>query len=143
MSSIIKGVDCPDEKHEAGEVIFKEGTLSNCFYIIKSGSIDVYKNHGKADQFKLATIPAGRVLGEISCLDDGPRSATAVAQTDVHLVRVPAETLKWQLKHCPRWFSAVVLDLVERLRSTDDLLSSTKSSPHLNGMTSMKDTHSE
>ncbi len=140
MPGIIKSVDCPDEKHKPGTVIFEEGTQSNCFYIIKAGNIDVFRNYGKPTQFKLATIPAGRVLGEIACLDNGPRTATAVAKDEVHLVRVSADTLKWQLKQCPQWFGAVVLDLVERLRATDDMIPAGKSATNVNGMTSMKAT---
>src|SRR5687768_12812611 len=121
MPVIIKSIECPEEKHPPGHVIFQEGTESDSFYIIRQGQIDIFRNHGTPDQVKLATIPPGRVLGEIACLDNGPRTATAVAKTDVHLTRVAADTLRWQLKQCPQWFAAVVLDLVERLRATDDL----------------------
>ena len=97
MAKIIKSVDCPEVKHPAGAVLFEEGATSNCFYIVKAGQVDVFRNHGKVDQFLLATLGVGRVLGEISCLDDGPRTATAVAREDVQLVCVSAKTLKWQL----------------------------------------------
>ena len=126
MAKIIKSVDCPEVKHPAGAVLFEEGATSNCFYIVKAGQVDVFRNHGKVDQFLLATLGVGRVLGEISCLDDGPRTATAVAREDVQLVCVSAKTLKWQLAQCPSWFGAVILDIVERLRLTDDLVPTSK-----------------
>lgn len=122
MSRIIKSVDCPDETYKAGAVIFEEGGESTCFYIVKTGQIDIYRNYGKPAQTHLASIPEGRVLGEIACLDNGPRTATAVAKTDIRITRVSADTLKWQLKQCPSWFGAVVLDIVERLRATNDLV---------------------
>ncbi len=122
MANIIKTVDCPEVSFAAGAVVFEEGSKADCFYIVKSGQIDIFKNYGKADQVSLAAIPAGRVLGEIACMDDGPRTATAVAHEAVQLVRVEAKTLKWQLAQCPSWFGAVILDLVGRLRQTDDLV---------------------
>jgi CRP-like cAMP-binding protein len=133
MANIIKTVDCPEVRYETGKTIFEEGSRSDCFYIIRSGQIEIIKNRGKPNQTLLATIPPGRVLGEIACMDDGPRTATAVAKTDVELVRVAADTLKWQLAQCPQWFGAIIRDLVERLRATDELVPS---------MTSMKDTQS-
>jgi CRP-like cAMP-binding protein len=142
MAQVIKSVDCPNERYDAGKVIFKENTASDSFYIVKSGQVDVFRNFGKPDQLLLATIPAGRVLGEISGIDGGLRSATAVAKGEVHLVKVSSKTLKWQLKQCPSWFSAVVLDIVERLRATDDLLTRSGTSSAHNAVSSMKETHS-
>jgi CRP-like cAMP-binding protein len=124
--------------HPAGTVIFKEGSASNCFYIVKAGEIDVFKNHGKPNQVQLASIPAGRVLGEIACLDNGPRTATAVAKSEVRVIRVSADTLKWQLQQCPPWFAAVILDIVERLRATNEMLPDNQSAT--TQMSSMKAT---
>lgn len=122
MSTVIKGVDCPKSRVTAGTVIFAEGSQSDCFYIVKTGEVVVYKNYQKPNQIRLASIPEGRVLGEISGIDGLARSATAIAHTDVDLVKVSAAALRWQLKQCPAWFGAIVLDIVERLRHTDELL---------------------
>jgi CRP-like cAMP-binding protein len=123
MANVIKGVDMPRETVKAGTVIFSEKDESRCFYIIKSGDVDVYKNYGKSDKMLLATIPGGgRVLGELSCIDGGPRSATAIAKTEVELIKIPSDTIQWQMKQCPGWFRAIVHDLAERLRGADELL---------------------
>src|SRR5580698_2658838 len=123
MPNVIKGVDLPSEKFKAGAVIFSEKEDSRCFYIIKTGEVQVFKNHGTKDEILLATIPGGgRVLGELSSIDGGPRSATAIAKTEVDVVKISSETIRWQMKQCPAWFRAIVHDLAERLRSTDELL---------------------
>jgi len=122
MAKIIKGVDCPVEIFKAGSVIFEEKAESQCFYIIKKGQVAVYKNYRDPKPMLLATINAGRVFGEISGIDGLPRSATAVAQTDVEAVVVSSKALKGQVQQCPKWFQAIILDIVERLRATDDLL---------------------
>jgi CRP-like cAMP-binding protein len=142
MPTITKSIECPDETLKPGSVIFEEGSTSNCFYIIKQGEVDVFKNYGKPNQIQLATIPAGRVIGEISCLDNGPRTATAVARSETRITKVAADTLKWQLKQCPQWFGAIVLDLVERLRATDNLIHAAKTDGGISGMSSMKATDS-
>ena len=110
MPNVIKGIDLPLVQFKPGDVIFAEKDDSKCFYILRSGDVEVYKNHGKADQVLLATIPGGgRVLGELSSIDGGPRSATAIAKTPVDAVRISAETIRWQMKQCPTWFRAIVL----------------------------------
>ena len=142
MAPVIKGVDVPLTKINAGEVIFAEGSESDCFYVIKKGQVAVYKNHKAPNQIRLATIPEGRVLGEISGIDGLPRSATAIALTDVDLVKVSSKSLRWQLKQCPGWFGAIVLDLVERLRQTGDVLAK-NGIVASHSVTSMKDTTGE
>ena len=122
MAKIIKSVDSPRETHAPGKVIFEEGSAANCFYIIRSGEVDVWKNYGRPDQFHVATIPAGRVLGEVSSFDGHPRWATVVAKTEVSTVKILASNLKWQLEQCPGWFQAIIHDLVERFRAADELL---------------------
>jgi CRP/FNR family transcriptional regulator, cyclic AMP receptor protein len=123
MTKVIKGVDVPRETFKAGSVIFSEKDESRFFYILKSGEVDVFKNYGKPDQVLLATIPGGgRVLGELSAIDNRDRSATAIARTQVDAVKISAETIRWQLQQCPSWFRAIVHDLAERLRSADELL---------------------
>lgn len=122
MGTIIKGVENPREVLKPGAVIFTEGAIANCFYLVKSGEVDIFKNYGKPDQFHVATISAGRVLGEVSSFDGHPRWATAIAKTETDIVRVAASNLTYQLGLCPPWFRAIILDLVERFRTADDLL---------------------
>src|SRR5262245_43138213 len=110
MPAIIKTVDCPEETHAPGAVVFREGTQGNCFYILKAGEIEIYKNYGGKGQILLATVPAGRVIGEVSGLDGGLRTATAVAKSQVNVVKVNSESLRWQLNQCPKWFGAIILD---------------------------------
>src|ERR1051326_926031 len=99
MPNVIKGVDLPVETFKPGTVIFAEADESKGFYILKSGDVEVYKNYGKPNQILLATIPGGgRVLGELSSIDGGPRSATAIAKSQVEAVKISSETIRWQMK---------------------------------------------
>lgn len=122
MGKIIKSVDVPLERCKPGDIIFREGSEANCFYIVKKGKVEVYKNFDTPKKVLLTVIGEGAVLGEISGMDGLPRSATAVAQTAVEVAKVSSETLKYQLQQCPGWFRAIILDLVQRLRNTNELL---------------------
>lgn len=119
---IIKSVENPKQDLKAGAIIFKENSESGCFFIVKKGRVAVFKNYDSKDRVKLGVIDEGKVFGEISGFDGLPRTATAVAETDVEITKISADTLKYQLKQCPGWFRAIVMELVERLRKTDELL---------------------
>ncbi|MCC7442513.1 MAG: cyclic nucleotide-binding domain-containing protein [Bdellovibrionales bacterium] len=122
MAKVIKSVECPQETFKPGDILFAEGSLSDCFYIVKKGKVEVYKNFNNPKKKLLAVIDEGKVLGEISSMDGLPRSATAVAQTAVEVTKIASDTIKYQLKQCPGWFRAIVIDLVARLRNTGELL---------------------
>lgn len=142
LAKIIKSVDLPKTSLKKGAVLFTEGETGDMFFILKKGEIAIYKNYKKENQLEIARIHSGKVFGEISAMDGKSRSATAVAITDAEVIRVPANTLKHQLKECPGWFKAIVLDLVERLRKTTEALEkSGKNSAHVHS--SMEETAKE
>ncbi len=122
MQKVLKGIDTPEVNYPKGTVIFVEGQESGVFFVLKKGQVGIYRNYEKPDQFQLAVIEEGRVFGEISGFDGRPRSATAVALTDVVIRKVSASALRGQMKQCPSWFQSIILELVARLRNTDDLL---------------------
>ena len=61
-----------------GDVIFKEGDLSNGeAYIIEEGTVQVLKNTPDGREIFLDVTLAGDILGEMSLMDGQPRMATA------------------------------------------------------------------
>jgi len=62
----------------AGETIIKEGVGAAAFYVIESGEASV-SIRGKA----VRTLVRGDYFGEIALIDEGARSATVTATTDV------------------------------------------------------------
>ena len=119
---IIKGVDFPEESFAQNAVVFREGDPGDAFFIVRRGKVAIFKYYGTEKQVQIATVDAGRVLGELSVIDRGPRSATAVALEATDVTRIRANNLTYQLDHCPGWFRAIITDLVERLRQSGELL---------------------
>jgi len=69
---------CRVEKHDAGKIIFFEGSRADNFYIVLDGAVEVWKDYGAPEQERLAVHGAGGIFGEIALVDDLPRSATVV-----------------------------------------------------------------
>jgi CRP/FNR family transcriptional regulator, cyclic AMP receptor protein len=63
-----------------GTTIVDQGQMGREAFVILSGSIGVRRN-GR----KIATLGEGSVVGELSLLDHGPRTATAICEGDCTL----------------------------------------------------------
>ena len=79
-----------------GTTIIEEGTHSEEMYVIVEGLLGVTKLSGDR-QVELARLGPGEVVGEIALLDNAPRTATVIAETDSLLVRVPVSAFEMLL----------------------------------------------
>ncbi|HXZ26859.1 MAG TPA: SulP family inorganic anion transporter [Terriglobales bacterium] len=70
---------------QAGERIFSLGDTNDVLFLIRSGSVRVVLPLSGQRSYHLATFGRGDFFGEIAFLDGKPRSADAVASTDVEL----------------------------------------------------------
>jgi pyruvate,water dikinase len=67
-----------EREFAAGETIIKEGVGAAAFFVIVSGEVAV-SVHGK----HVSTLKRGDYFGEVALIDEGARSATITAATDV------------------------------------------------------------
>jgi CRP-like cAMP-binding protein len=105
-----------------GAVIFEEGDLGLTMYVIESGEVEIRKKLGGKDR-ALAQLGKGDFFGEMCMLEDeSPRSATAVAMTDVDAVAIDQSAFTFMLKHNPEIAIRMMRKLVIRLRQTTQLL---------------------
>ena len=70
----------------AGETVVREGEISERFYVIESGEVEVTQ----AGRF-IRTETVGDVFGEIGLLRDAPRTATVTAVADTELLTLSRE----------------------------------------------------
>lgn len=100
------------------EIIFKEGSKGNVAYILVQGSVSISTVLNQKEMV-LAQLEPVAVFGEMALLmDEGRRTATAKALRDSTLVEVPKETFETYLKESPKFITAVLNTLVNRLKST-------------------------
>ena len=103
---------------QPGEVVFSEGDESDLAYLIVRGRVSVHIGRGEAKR-QLAELGAGEVFGEMGLIEEGARSATAVAEDyTVCAVYTPTELLD-VLEHNPAEAIVFVKTLVHRLRETN------------------------
>jgi cAMP-dependent protein kinase regulator len=73
------------EKFPAGHAIIREGDPGHEFYLLVSGEAAAYKS-GVEEPVK--QYKKGDFFGELALLNDAPRAASVVSQTEVKVVRL-------------------------------------------------------
>jgi CRP-like cAMP-binding protein len=103
-------------------VIFTEDDLGLAMYVIESGTVEIRKKIGGKETV-LATLGKGDFFGEMCMLEeDSPRSATAIAKSDVDAVIIDQSAFTFMLRHNPEIAIRMMRKLVLRLRQTTSLL---------------------
>jgi len=98
-----------------------EGEHGDAMYVVLEGELRALAIvEGK--ESTLATIAAGECFGEISLLDQGPRSADVVANRDTRLLKLSSASFERLLREAPGLALPILLALsralVDRLRRT-------------------------
>jgi NADH:ubiquinone reductase (H+-translocating) len=75
--------------YEPGEVVFEEGEVGECLFMILSGEVEVSKLVG-GEPRPIGTLGAGEYFGEMALLGRRPRSASTRAVTALDLLVLPA-----------------------------------------------------
>ena len=107
----------------SGELIFNEGELGTEMYMIANGQVNIFLPGEGSRRISLKDLGPGEYFGELGLFDDKPRSASALATTDVALLGLSRPTLSTYLEHRPQAAMPMLRNMAERLRQTNALLS--------------------
>ncbi len=101
-------------QYEEGKYVFMEGTHGGYMFFIVDGIAEVTKQI-ENQKTTIATLSAGRSLGEMSLIDGGTRSATVRAQTDLTLIVLKREDFNRLLEEHPETASRIVIGIASLL----------------------------
>jgi len=105
-----------------GETVFHYGDPGGEIFILRTGRVELFVENTDGQKIVLSENEQGDVIGELSFLDGGPRTATAVASEDTQtLVLDRVRLLDFIDKH-PHAAMDVLTVIGRRLRATDELL---------------------
>jgi Cyclic nucleotide-binding domain/FHA domain len=107
--------------HPMGDIIFSEGEIGTEMYIVQSGTVELLKDIGGETRV-LATLEKGDFFGEMSVLEDVPRTASARAKTEVELVRINGATFDAMLKSNTEIAVRMMRKLSRRVREITAML---------------------
>lgn len=100
----------------AGDVVFEENDKGDYVCFIVDGALDVLKQSETGNYVAIATLLRGRSIGEMSVIDDFPRSATVRARTKSKLAILTREGFNLILQEHPK-IGIKILKGISRLLS--------------------------
>jgi CRP-like cAMP-binding protein len=115
--SLLTGNNIETRRVRAGAVIFREGEQADELYVIKSGYVRILVGNRT-----MTDLTVDSIFGEMALIDSEPRSATAVAITDVELVPISERQFLFLVSQTPYFALTVMRALAQRLRATSKSL---------------------
>jgi CRP/FNR family transcriptional regulator, cyclic AMP receptor protein len=104
-----------DMEVEEGKTLTREGASGSEFFVIVDGEVAVTK-----DGADVRSMGPGDFFGEISLLEDRPRTATVTAKTPLRFFVLTRQNFRALLGKQPELEEKVTGALEERLRTTED-----------------------
>ena len=78
-------------RYQPGQIVFDYGDPGHALFMVRSGEVEIYIQNEQGDKIILEISRPGDVFGEISLLDDGPRTASVVALVESELLKLDRE----------------------------------------------------
>lgn len=97
-------------------IIVRQGEMGDAFYMIVSGSVEVFN---AADKTRLNLLGAGEWFGEFALLDNQPRSATVRTRTNSVLISLPKEKFVELVTKYPLVLLVLAASTQQQLRTRD------------------------
>lgn len=111
---------CSVEEVPRGNILFREGDPADRFFIVREGSVEVWKQYGSSDADMLATHGAGHLFGEMALVDDLPRSATVIVAEDASFLTLNREQFRRILSENAQISLSVMKSLSDMVRKSNE-----------------------
>jgi CRP-like cAMP-binding protein len=105
----------------AGDLIFAQGDLGTDMFIIQEGEVDIIK-HIQNESHLLSHLEKGDFFGEMALMEATPRTADALAKTDVKVVAINGSRFDEMLRKNPEIAVRIIRKYSKRLREANSLL---------------------
>ncbi len=119
--SAIAGI-MDEVRFPSGRQIFHERDQGGICYILRSGRVELSVTDENQEKLVVDVIEPGELFGELSLLDGGNRSNTAIALTDAEALVLEREEFVAFLRKQPDASLDVLAALAKRIRRADSLL---------------------
>ena len=102
-----------------GTLLFKEGEPGKEMYVVQSGKVNITKNVRDTEKV-LATLGPGEFFGEMSILNNKPRSAGASMAEDGKLLVIDPRTFEAMIRGNVEIAVRLIKKLSDRLQEADE-----------------------
>lgn len=107
------------QRFERGDIVFREGGLSDTVYRVISGEVEIVKELRGRD-IALGRVGPGEYFGEMGVIEGRPRSATVKAVSTLEVERIQRDDFLHRVSEDADTAFELILRLSERLHTLDD-----------------------
>jgi CRP/FNR family cyclic AMP-dependent transcriptional regulator len=111
----------------AGTTLFHAGDPGDAMYVVLEGEVEIFFKNATGERIFLERATPGAFFGELSLLDGGPRTASALVVQPLRALEIDREDLEAFLAKCPSATLDLMAAMGRRLRETSGLLRSSAS----------------
>jgi len=111
-----------DVELKADQTLFHAGEPGDSLFIVRDGEIELYIKDTVGQKIVLSIAHEGEVFGELALLDAGARTATAVALSDSHLLKLDRDDLLMLFQKSPVSALRLLGGMAHMTRRADELL---------------------
>lgn len=104
--------------YKAGEVIIKQGESGDCAYVIEDGLVEITFQRPDGEILKLGTRGTGAMIGEMTLIDNAPRTATITATKDCKLLCITKDDFSRRLSSADPVIRMATQVVLTRYRDT-------------------------
>lgn len=115
----ILSANCREREYPAGASLLRQGETGVGLFIITSGSVRVSQETPTSDVRDLGVFERGAVIGEMSLLDDMPRTATVTALEPTRALVIPVWDFRAALRESPEIAIKLLGVMSRRLRQAE------------------------
>ncbi len=113
-----------EKAYPKGSVILFENDPGDSLFIVREGRVKVVLVSEEGREVILGILGVGEHFGELSLIDDEPRSAHVVAMEDSTLLVLRREDFRRRVEANPAVAWALLLEMSQRLRRADEKIGS-------------------
>ncbi len=114
LNALIESRTC-----QPGEVIVHKGEKNRDLFFLTEGLVEI-STMEQDGNIVLNQITAPNIFGEIGFLFGFPRTATAIAKTEVNMFILSYDKLSQEIKEFPEWLSPILNSLVSGIKALQD-----------------------
>jgi len=111
-----------ERRFAKGAIVLAQGDPGDALFLIGDGQLKVAVFGEDGREVILSVLTAGGFFGEMSLLDDEPRSAHVIAMTDAVLFQLRRDDFRARLRASPDLGVALLRELSRRLRRADETI---------------------
>lgn len=117
ISSLLSSRDCPKDAQ-----IVAQDEPGDALFIIARGRVKVVLYGDNGREVILTILKAGEFFGEMSLVDDMPRSANVISSEDSTVLILKREQFIEYVKRSPAMALNIMAELSKRLRRADEII---------------------